>query len=197
MMQPEPLRELQSEIEALLARLHHPVLVENEVELMDLTAAHWRLTIEFGKLIFSAWNSGRSFSRRVEEVAYRDRDRFGIFVRKPGGRETTTLEFRELRAPAGGGRAAGRTGFRQQLTALLEREYRGWKFERVSNRSDREHSFSAWYTRGMATQGRSAWAFLGLSEEEGTAAADGVLAFGLIWIGLAARARQTGWRLRN
>ncbi|HMD84240.1 MAG TPA: hypothetical protein VKO18_06015 [Terriglobia bacterium] len=180
--QPEPLRELQDEIEALLKRLRHPILVENEVELMDLTAAQWRLTVEFGKLIFSAWNSGRSFSRRVEQVAYRDRDRFGIFVRKPGGRETTTLEFRELCAPAGGGRAAGRTGLRQQLTALLEREYRGWKFERVSNRSDREHSFSAWYTRGLATQGRSAWAFLGLSEEEGTAAADGVLAFGLIWL---------------
>jgi len=180
--QPEPLRELQNEIEALMQQLRHPVLVENEVELMDLTAAQWRLTIEFGKLIFSAWNSGRSFSRRVEELAYRDRDRFGVFVRKPGGRETTTLEFREFRAPAGGGRAAGRTGFRQQLTALLEREYRGWKFERVSNRSDREHSFSAWYTRGMARQGRSAWAFLGLSEEEGTAAAEGVLAFGLIWL---------------
>ncbi|MGA3326335.1 MAG: hypothetical protein ABSF45_17830 [Terriglobia bacterium] len=180
--QAEPLRELQSEIEALVGRLHHPVLVENQVELMDLAAAHWRLSIEFGKLIFNAWNSGRSFSRRVEEVAYRDRDRFGIFVRKPGGRETTTLEFREFRAPAGVGRAAGRTGFRQQLTTLLEREYRGWKFERVSNRSDREHSFSAWYTRGLARQGRSAWAFLGLSEEEGTAAADGVLAFGLIWL---------------
>jgi hypothetical protein len=180
--QPESLSSLQGEIEALLQQLHHPVLVENEIELMDLTAAQWRLTIEFGKLIFSAWNSGRSFSRRVEQVAYRDRDRFGIFVRKPGGRETTTLEFRELRAPAGGGRAAGRTGFRQQLTALLARQYRGWKLERVSNRSDREHSFSAWYTRGLATQGRSAWAFLGLSEEEGTAAADGVLAFALIWV---------------
>ena len=70
---------------------------------MDLTAAQWRLTVEFGKLIFSAWNSGRSFSRRVEGLAYRDRDRFGIFVRKPGGRETTTLEFRELRAPRGRG----------------------------------------------------------------------------------------------
>ena len=181
-MQPEPLLQLQSAIEALLLRLHHPVLVENDVELMDLTAAQWRLTIEFGKLIFSAWNSAKSFSRRVEEVAYRDRDRFGIFVRKPGGRATTTLEFRELRAPAGGGRAAGRTGFRQQLTTLLEREYRGWKFERVSNRSDREHSFSAWYTRGVARQGRSAWAFLGLSEEEGTAAADSALAFSLIWL---------------
>jgi len=180
--QPEPLSALQSEIAALLQQLHHPVLIENEIELMDLTAAQWRLTVEFGKLIFSAWNSGRSFSRRVEQVAYRDWDRFGIFVRKPGGRETTTLEFRELRAPAGGGRTAGRMGFRQQLTALFERQYRGWKLERVGNRSDREHSFSAWYTRGLARQGRSAWAFLGLSEEEGTAAADGVLAFGLIWL---------------
>ena len=178
----ELLGELQREIEALLQKLHHPVLVENEVELIDLAAAQWRLTIEFGKLIFSAWNSAKSISRRVEEVAYRDRDRFGIFVGLPGRRETATLEFRELLAPPTGGRARRRTGFRQQLSAWLEREYRGWKFERVSNRSDREHSFSAWYTRGLATQGQSAWAFLGLSEEEGTAALDGALAFGLIWL---------------
>jgi hypothetical protein len=180
--QPEVLRELQGEIESLLQRLHHPTLVENEVVLIDLTSAQWRLSIEFGKLIFTAWNSAKSFSRRVEELAYRDRDRFGIFVRKPGGRESATLEFRELRAAPVVGRTAGRTGYRQQLTSLLERDYRGWKFQRVSNRSDREHSFSAWYTRGLATQGRSAWAFLGLSEEEATAAADGVLAFGLIWL---------------
>ncbi len=181
-MQTEPLRELQSEINALLAQLHHPILVEDGVELMDLTAAQWRLNIEFSKLVFSAWNSGKSIARRVEALAYRDRDRFGIFVRKPGGRETTTLEFRELRAPAEMGRTTSRTGFRQQLMAMLERQYRGWKFERISHRSDREHSFSAWYTRGMATQGRSAWAFLGLSEEEPIAAQDDVLAFGLIWL---------------
>jgi hypothetical protein len=181
-MQPEPLHALKDDIEALLAKLQHPILVENEVELMDLSSAQWRLTLEFGKLIFSAWNSTKSISRRVEDLAYRDRDCFGIFVRKPGGRETTTLDLRELHAPAGVTHSRGRAQVRQQLAALLEREYRGWKFERVSNRSDREHSFSAWYTRGVATQGRSAWAFLGLSEEEGSAAAEGVLAFGLIWL---------------
>ncbi len=94
--QPEDLVSLQRDVEGLLRQLRHPVLVENEVALMDLTAAQWRLTVEFGKLIFSAWNSAKSFSRRVEAVAYRDRDRFGIFVRKPGGRETATLEFREV-----------------------------------------------------------------------------------------------------
>lgn len=180
--QPDDLSKLQSEIEALLGRIRHPILVENEIEVLDLTAAQWRLNIEFGKLIFSAWTLGRSLARRVEEVAYRDRDRFGLFVRQPGGRNTTTLEFRELRASASVTRTCGRTGFRQKLTAMLEREFRGWKFERVSSHSDREHSFSVWYTRGVAIQGHTGWAFLGLSDEEGTAAADGALGFGLIWL---------------
>lgn len=194
-----PLLQLRQEIEDLLKQLQHPVLVEDGVELLDLTAAQWRLTIEFNKLIFSAWSSAKTFSRRVEDVAYRDGSRFGIFVRKAGGRETATLEFRESHAPPSPSRTAGRTGFRQQLLATLEREYRGWKFERVGNRSDREHSFSAWYTRGMARQGRSAWAFLGLGEDEPAAAADNVLAFGLIWLdwlrGQAQRESITGLKL--
>jgi hypothetical protein len=179
---PDALSDLQIDIEALLQRLRHPVLVENEIELMDLTAAQWRLNIEFGKLIFSAWNAVKSFSRRVEAVAYRDRDRFGVFVRRPGSREAGTLEFRELGATAGPIRSSGRTAFRHHFAATLERDFPGWKFERMSNRSDREHSFSAWYTRGIATMGRSAWAFLGLSADEGAAAADNALAFGLIWL---------------
>ena len=179
--QSDPLRQVQGEMEGLIHSLRHPVLVEGDAELMDLTAAQWRLTAEFGKLIFTAWNAAKSLSRRVEEIAYRDRDRFGVFVRKPGAFQSTTLEFRELYAGATVQRGTGRVGFHQQLVAMIERDYRGGKIERVSHRSDREHSFSAWYTRGMVRQGRSAWAFLGLSEEETPAAADNVLAFGLIW----------------
>src|SRR5574337_1600819 len=153
---PDLLQHLQGEIRSFLASLAHPVVVEDEVELFDLTAASWRLSIEFGKLIFAAWNPARSISRRVEEIAYRDRGRLGIFVRRPGGRETTTLEFRELARTGHAVRNQERTGFRKQLLSMLGREYRGWAFERVSHRSDREHSFSAWYTRGQARQGRTA-----------------------------------------
>ena len=181
-VEPGPLRELQSEIEAFVKYLPHPIVVENEVELLDLTSCHWRLTVEFGKLIFSGGDAVRSIARRVEDVAYREVERLGVFVRKPGGRETTTLEFRQQRAAPRVARGGGRTAFREQLLSMLQRQYRGRKFERVSNRSDREHSFSAWYTRGVACQGRSAWAFLGLGEEEGVAAADEVLSFGLIWL---------------
>ncbi|MGO8733650.1 MAG: hypothetical protein ACLQVM_12770 [Terriglobia bacterium] len=180
----ESLHKLLDEIELFIKSLRHPVVVEDEVELFDLSASHWRLSVEFGKLIFAAWNAARSVSRRVEDIAYRDGERLGVFARKPGGREITTMEFRELdranrqvtdKAPA-------RASFQKQLLSMLSREYPGYKFERVSHRSDREHSFSAWYTRGVARLGRTAWAFLGLGEGESPAAADAALAFGLIWL---------------
>jgi len=196
---PDALRALQSEIEAFLRSIAHPIVAENEVELFDLTAASWRLSIEFGKLLFEVWNPARSLVRRVEEIAYRDRGRLGLFVRQPGGRASVTLELRDLERAARPARTAARSGFRQELLAVLQRAYPGWHFERVSNRSDREHSFSAWYTRGLARRGSTAWAFLGLSEDEAPAAADSLLAFALIWLdwlrGQAERAPVSGLKL--
>ncbi len=178
----ESLRRLRGEIEAFLQSIERPVVVEDGAELFDLNSAQWRLSLEFGKLILQVWNPARSITRRVEEVAYRDCERLGLFVRKPGARETGTLEFRAFERAEPAKRKSGRTRFRQELLAALRREFPGWNFERVSNRSDREHSFSIWYTRGSARQGRTTWAFLGLDEAESPAAFDAVLAFGLIWL---------------
>ena len=92
----------------------------------------------------------------------------------------------------GESRPPSRARSRRELLALLEREYRGWKFERVSNRSDREHSFSTWFVRGLARQGRTGCAVIGLSKDEPPAAADAVLAFGLIWLDwLRSRSERT------
>src|SRR5712692_10335406 len=185
-MPPRPnldsLRQLQGEVEAFIHSLDHPVVVEDEVELFDLTSARWRLTLEFSKLIFEVWNPARSVTRRLEEIAYRDRSRMGIFARKPGGREVGTLEFRALEPLERASRTSARRRLRLELVAALGREFPGWRLERLSNRSDREHSFSGWYTRGWARQGRTAWAFLGLGEGESPAASDAALAFGLIWM---------------
>ncbi len=179
------LRETQSQIEGFIRSAPHVAVVEDEEMLFELSAARWKLSIEFGKLLFEVWNDARTIGRRVEEVAYRDRGRLGLFVRKPGARETATLELREL-TPAGeahaASRARGRLEARQALLAFLTREYRSWHFERVSNRSDREHTFSAWYTRGLTRQGRSGWAFLALAPDEPPGAADAALAHGLIWL---------------
>ncbi len=180
--EPADLRELQAEIETFLRAVEHPIVVEDEVELFDLTAAAWRLSVEFGKLIFEAWNPERSIARRVEEVAYRDGKRLGLFVWKPGARRTSTLELRPLARAARPAGTRDRPRTRGELIALLNREFPGWRFERVSQRSDRENSLSAWYTRGWARRGTTGWAFLGLGEGEAPAAADSVLAFGLIWL---------------
>ncbi|MBZ5513293.1 MAG: hypothetical protein LAN62_00325 [Acidobacteriia bacterium] len=177
------LRDLQSEVESFLHGLRHPVVVEDAIELFDLTAASWRLRVEFGKLLLEVWNPARSIVRRVEEIAYRDRGRLGLFVRKPGGRQSQTLELRDREPPVGRppwGDVRGR--FRREILTMLGKEFAGWRLERVSNRSDREHSFSALYTRGLAHRGPAAWAFLGLSEAEAPAAAGAALAFGLIWL---------------
>ena len=181
---PDFLLAMQQELETFIHSLRHPIVVEDEVELFDLTAARWKLTVEFGKLLFEAWNTARSIARRVEDVAYRDRGRIGVFARKPGGRETGTLEFRDFEPPgkAVRARAGDRAQFRKEFISLLGREYSGWRLEHVSNRSDLEHSFSTWYTRGLARQGRTGWAFLGVAESETPAAMDAILAHGLIWL---------------
>ena len=178
----ESLHALQNEVETFIRSLAKPVVVEDEVELFDLTSAKWQVSIQFDKVIFEAWSAARTLARRVEEVAYRDGDRMGVFARRPHARETSVLEFREIHPKQRKGRATGRSAFRQEFLAMLKQEFQGWHLENVSNRSDREHSFSTWYTRGLVRQGRTGCAFIGLSKDEAPAAADAALAFGLIWL---------------
>jgi hypothetical protein len=180
--QTKDLSALHGEIESLLTELRHPILVEDEVPLMDLATAEWRLAPEFGKLIFTAWNGRKSIARRVEAIADLDWNRVRMLVRRRGANEATSLEIREQPVADSITRNEGRGWYRHRLLKFLEREYRGWKFGRVTNYSDREHSLSCWYTRGLARQGTSAWAFAGLGDHETPGAADSVLAFGLIWL---------------
>ncbi len=53
----ESLHKLRDQIERFIQSLPHPVIMEDEVLLFDLSASQWRLTLEFGKLIFTAWNA--------------------------------------------------------------------------------------------------------------------------------------------
>jgi hypothetical protein len=176
------LRNLQEEIENFIRAQSRPAVAEDEAVLFDLTAASWRLNVAFDKLIFEIWNASRSLARRVEDVAYRDRGRLGLYVRKSAGKATSTLEIRDLAVAPRPATGEARGSYQAQLLAMLGRQFPGWKFERVSHRTDREHAFSGLYTRGVARRGMSAWAFLGLPPEEVAAAADAFLAHGVNWL---------------
>lgn len=182
---PDLLDQIKTEIESFLRSLPHAVLLEDGAEVMDLASSEWRLSLEFGKLLLQVWDGTRSILRRIEEVAYRDEGRLGLFIRKPGGRETGTMELRE-RGAAGhvspASRPDARFRLRRDITVYLKKYFPEWRIERISNRSDREHSFSVWYTRGLARRGRLAWAFAVLDASESLAAADAALAYGLNWL---------------
>ncbi len=173
--------QVQAVIEAFLHSAAHTRLLQDEAELIDLYGAQWKLSVVGGRLIFEAWSGVRSVRRRLEEVVYRDEARLGVRARHPNGARVT-LEFRALQPEMPYGRQEGRTAFRQALAAMLVQEYPGWKLEKLSSRSDREHAFSGWYARGAAQRGQQAWAFLGMAPEEPGAAADAALAYALNWL---------------
>lgn len=177
----QPVEQTRTEIEHFLAAYPQAVLFEDGAELMDLSAAEWRLSVAYGKLLFEAWHDARSIVRRVEEVAYRDSGKLGLFVRKDFGRADAVLELRE-RGEAAPSRGDARAKLRREITAYLAQQFPGWQLERVTNRSDRERSFSSWYTRGLARRGRTAWAFAAMDAAESVAAADAALAYGLNWL---------------
>ena len=184
--QADSLAGLRDEIEAFLASTGQPLFVEDGVELFDLSTAQWKLSVEFGKLILEVWNSAGSLTRRIEGLTYRDRRRMELLVRKRAARGSSVLEVRDARAAnerrPGAVDHRTRLRFQREFLAMLGREFPAWRVEGMSHRSDREHSFSAWYSRGWARQGSTAWAFLGLNEAEAPAASDAALVFGLIWL---------------
>jgi len=184
----------------------------------------WRLEVEFGKLLLQFWGNGRSIVRRIEGIEcdgstlhVEARKPGGLLVRleigeaealAPGATRWEPNDFdrgqgsdEEQTASRSGcdedpaaRRARDRAGFERDLTAMLAREFPGWRLERVTHRPDREHTFSGCYTRGWASRGREAWAFLGLSELEGAFAIENALAYGLIWLD-SLRERATSGKL--
>lgn len=176
------LLEVKAEIERFLDEHPNALMFEGGEEIIDLPLSEHELTLEYGKLLMQAWDGNRSIVRRIEEVACQDEHQLGLFARKPGARETVVLNLCAGNPAAPVSRQAARRALRQGLMAHLRGQFPEWRLERVSNRSDREHSFSAWYTRGLARRGRAAWAFIGLDTSEPFAAADGALAYGLNWL---------------
>ena len=103
------------------------MVVEDDEELFDLTAARWKLGVEFGKLLLEVWNDARSIGRRVEENAYRDAGKLGLFVRKP------LVEVF----------AAEVSGQRRQFPDLAGRRSPGWRSCTTRRRLSRDSTGTA------------------------------------------------------
>ncbi len=165
---PDFLLEMQREIEVLVRSLAHPIVVEDEVELFDLTAARWKLTVEFGKLLFEAWNAERSIARRVEAISFRDRGGSGFSCANPEAAKPGTLEFRglELAEKPSASRVGNRARFRKEFLDSQARVSRLALRARQQSLRPGTLAFHLVHARARPASAAPAWAFLGLSENE-------------------------------
>ncbi len=172
---------LARELEVFLLEAPHAVLIENGDVLFDFSSARYSVSGE-GKCVLHVWSEARNIVRRVLDVETRPHTlrlsalRFG--QAKP--------EVLEICAHAGQRSAtaqrAARAHYQKLLVRLLEREYPGAKIESISAKADLEHSFSPVYTRAVVRTGQSAFAVLGVNEDESQASIDAALTFGILWL---------------
>ena len=88
---------------------------------------------------------------------------------------------------------AARSRYARLLERVLRREMPGWALDkaRLSTSMDLERSFSPVYARGLLRKGRSAFAVMGVNQQETQASVDAALTFGLLWLD-ACREREAG-----
>jgi hypothetical protein len=89
---------------------------------------------------------------------------FGAKERNPTARDATLRNYQKL------------------LERMLEREFTGWKVDRMRSAMDREHSFGPAYVRGHLLKGTTAEAVIGGSAAEPGAIVDGVLTVRILWL---------------
>ena len=88
---------------------------------------------------------------------------------------------------------ATRSRYARLLERVLRREMPGWALDktRLSTSMDLERSFSPVYARGLLRKGRSAFAVVGVNQQETQSSVDATLTFGLLWLD-ACREREAG-----
>src|SRR3954470_13312382 len=140
-MPPESPQALARAITDFLADLPAAVVLEDGLVIFDLACAKYSLTTEQNKCLLHLWSEERNVVRRVESAELR-KGELHLHVRKFGQAKPTRLELvreRDQRSPSA--KKSSRATYQRFLSAVLQREFPGYKVERLSSAPDLEHSF--------------------------------------------------------
>jgi hypothetical protein len=180
-------------LQEFLAASRSAVVIEDGEVLFDLASAQYSISSEKDRCLFHLWSQERNLVRHVIEAE----EKHGALIltaRRFAQTRSITMEIcrdRERRAPAA--QKAARTRYARILERVLRRQTPDWALDkgRLSTSMDLERSFSPVYARGLVRKGRSAFAVLGVNQQETQAAIDASLTFGLLWL-QACREREAG-----
>jgi hypothetical protein len=180
-------------LQEFLSTARSGVVMEDGQVLFDLESAQYSVSAKKDRCLLHLWSQERNLVRNVLDAESKN----GILtltVRRFAQARPVKMEIcrdRDRRTPTA--QKAGRSRYARLLERVLRREAPGSALDkaRLSTSMDLERSFSPVYARGLLRKGRSAFAVMGVSQEETQAAVDASLTFGLLWL-QACREREAG-----
>jgi hypothetical protein len=180
-------------LQEFLADSRCAVVLEDGQVLFDLETAQYSLSSERDRCLLHLWSPERNVVRHVIDAELKN-GTLTLIARRFGQARPIKMEIcrdRDRRPPTA--QKAARSRYARLLERALRREMPGWALDktRLSISMDLERSFSPVYARGLVRKGRSAFAVLGVNQQETQASVDAALTFGLLWLD-ACREREAG-----
>lgn len=159
-----------------------PVEVREDGQwLAELAGLQYEVHREGKRTLLHLWSEERNLVRSILHVTEQSAAHLVLEVQRFGRRKPGRLEFVCAEAPRPSGRLA-REKFRVRFRQILTEQFPDEQIDSLTTAPDLEHSFSGSSTRGILRRGQRAWAVMGVSPSEDTAAIDAILSFGLLWL---------------
>ena len=169
-------------IEEYLAEHPSAAVLEDGRVLFEMRTARYSVGEEHGRCLLQLWSEERNLIRTVVEVQARARS-LRLLTRRMGAPKPLALDLipcSDRSTPSA--RDSARHTYQRLLERVLTRAYPSAKVDGLRSAMDLEHSFGPAYTRGRLLQGATAEAIIGIGVAESTAAIDGILTLGLLWL---------------
>lgn len=159
-----------------------PVEVHEDGEwLASLNGFRSEIRSQGKQTLIHLWSPETSFVRRILSVSACEANHIQLEVQKFGLGKPARLEFLSTLRPRTPARI-GREQFKARFARMLAEHFPDARVESLTTAADLKRSFSALFTRGVISEGRSSWAVMAVAPSENSVAYDGILSFGLLWL---------------
>lgn len=178
-MTPESLSAV---LEDFLGGSRHATVLEDGARVFDLMESKYSISGAYNKCLLHLWSAERNAVRRILDAEVRNGN-LRLMVQRLGQSRPSKLEIcrgRDQRTPTA--RRVARASYQQHLRRALERHFPEFTVTKLSNAMDLERSFGPIYARGVLRQGRTAFAVLGVNQQETQSSIDAALTFGILWL---------------
>jgi hypothetical protein len=177
------LEDIKEIIELFLLDYPRPLLTEPGQDVVDLAASSYSLAMQHDRLLWHIWNENTNLVRQITALDRAAPGRIELRYQRFGKGPPGKLVVADSRAlPGQLDRRTRRTQYIKALRRWLLQLFPLWKVQELTTEPDLARSFSGRYARGWITRGKQAWAVIGSDWQEGDAAPEDILAYGLLWM---------------